>query len=83
MGAAQTRQCPNCRQRIRTHSQHTTRNRDAAAMQQWTESQDRINTWTTVALVSCAGFVLALLLPLLYRVFLYILHGKTAFKPLP
>ena len=54
-----------------------------AIMHSRSEIQDTINAWTTVALVSFAAFVFALLLPLLYRLLLYILHGKAAFRQRP
>lgn len=54
-----------------------------ATMHSQSEIQDTINAWTTVFLVSFAAFVFAVLLPLLYRLLLYILHGKAAFRQHP
>ncbi len=53
------------------------------SLRSWRETQDIIDGWTTVALVSLAAFVFALLLPLLYRLLLYILHGRVAFRRRP
>lgn len=45
--------------------------------------QATIDTHTTIILVSVLAFVFSLLLPLLYRLLLYILHGKAAFDKRP
>jgi hypothetical protein len=50
------------------------------SIHEWSQTQNEIDAYTVVALVSIAAFIFALLLPLLYRLLLYILHGKTAFR---
>jgi hypothetical protein len=43
-------------------------------------SQHTIDTYSTICFVSLAALIFAMLMPLLYRLFLYVLHGRAAFN---